>query len=63
MNKGSSLENYTSNNTRQHDTTQDNTNTTQHNTRQQKYKTKQHEYNEKQQGVQQETTRENTSTI
>ena len=53
--KRSSLENYTSNNTRQHDTTQDNTSTTRHNTRQHKYNTRQHEYNTS-------ATRDNTST-
>ena len=57
---GSSLENYTSNNTRQHDTTQDNTSTTRHNTRQHKYNTRQQETTRLQHEttrVQQETTR------
>ena len=49
--KRSSLKNYTSNNTRQHETTRvqhdkarDNTGTTRHNTRQHEYNTRQHEY-------------------
>ena len=60
---GSSLENYTSDNTRQHDTTRvkhdtirdntsttrQNTSTTRHNTRQHEYNTTQHEYNTTQQ--------------
>ena len=45
---------YTSNNTAQHDTTQDNTSTTRHNTRQHEYNTTQHKYNTS-------TTRHNTS--
>ena len=51
--KRSSLENYTSNNTTQHDTARDNTSTTQHNTRQHEYNATQHEYNT----TQHETTR------
>ena len=49
----SSLENYTSNNTRQHETTRDNTSTTRHNTRQHETTRVQHETIR----VQHETTR------
>ena len=57
---GSSLENYTSNNTRQHDTTRVQHNATRDNTRQHKYNMTQQEYNTTQHEttrVQHETTR------
>ena len=53
----SSLENYTSNNTTQHETTRDNTSTTWHNTRQHEYNTKQYECNTRQQEYNKSSTR------
>ena len=58
----SSLKNYTSNNTTQHEATRDNKNTTQHNTSKTRYNTRQHKHNTSIIRRNTSTTQPNTST-